>query len=289
MITFFTIPKPFDGHVGLIQTNAIASWLAGCPGAQVILFGDEAGTSEVAARLLVEHVPELERTALGAPRLDDVFERVAERACHPILCFVNTDVIFRGDVTRIASLTAPFLVVGACIDMDVREPVPFDDPEWRARLPTEGRDRGPLALDYFFFSPGVFGSIPPFAIGRARYDNWLVWRALDRRIDVVDGGDILAAVHQRHDYAHLRGGRSEAYRGGDAMRNQSLAGVWCWIHLYSLLDATRRLTPDGSEPLRRRGRLAAQFALRLAGLWNQFWGGDEPLAPENGGRGQRFQ
>ncbi|MGA1770535.1 MAG: hypothetical protein ACO4CP_12130 [Steroidobacteraceae bacterium] len=287
MITFFTVPKRFDGHVGLIQANAIGSWLAACPGAQVILFGEEAGTWDAAAQLGVEHVPEIERTALGAPRVDDVFARVAARARHPILCFANTDVVFRGDVTRIASLVAPFLVVGECIDMDVREPLNFDDPEWRARLPTQGRSRGPLALDYFFFTPGSFGTIPPFALGRARYDNWLVWRGLDRRIDVVDAGELLAAVHQRHDYAHLHGGRSEAYRGADAKRNQSLAGVWCWIHLYSILDATRRLTADGPEPLRRRGRFAAQFALRLAGLWDRFRGRDETLAPGSGGRGKR--
>ena len=28
MLTIFTIPKPFIGHIGVIQRNAIMSWLA---------------------------------------------------------------------------------------------------------------------------------------------------------------------------------------------------------------------------------------------------------------------
>lgn len=272
MISFFTVPKPFEGHVGLIQRNAIGSWLAACPGAEVILLGDEPGTRETAASFGAEHVPVIERTPLGAPRVDDVFARAASRARHQILGFINADIVFRGELARLPSLAAPFLVVGECVDMDVRDPLGFEDPLWRSRLPAEGRSRGPLALDYFFFTPGAFGTIPPFALGRARYDNWLVWRALDRGIDVVDATDTLAAVHQRHDYAHLRGGRSEAYRGADAKRNQSLAGAWCWIHVYGVLDATRRLTPDGLELCRRRGRLTAQLALRLAGLRDRFRG-----------------
>jgi hypothetical protein len=41
MITFFTTPKPFRGHIGVIQRNAIESWKRIHPSAEVILFGDE--------------------------------------------------------------------------------------------------------------------------------------------------------------------------------------------------------------------------------------------------------
>jgi len=48
MITFFTTPKPFRGHIGVIQRNAIHSWKLVHPEAEVILFGNEEGAAEVA-------------------------------------------------------------------------------------------------------------------------------------------------------------------------------------------------------------------------------------------------
>ena len=41
MITFFTTAKPFVGHSGVIQRNALKSWMLVHPFAEVILFGNE--------------------------------------------------------------------------------------------------------------------------------------------------------------------------------------------------------------------------------------------------------
>ena len=40
MITFFTIPKPFEGHIGTIQRNALASWTKVDSAGQVLVLGD---------------------------------------------------------------------------------------------------------------------------------------------------------------------------------------------------------------------------------------------------------
>ena len=53
MFTIFTIPKPFQGHIGTIQRNAIQSWTLLHPRPEIILFGSEAGTAQVAAELRV--------------------------------------------------------------------------------------------------------------------------------------------------------------------------------------------------------------------------------------------
>jgi len=42
MLTLFTVPKAFVGHIGLIQRNAIRSWQACVPDAQIMLFGCDA-------------------------------------------------------------------------------------------------------------------------------------------------------------------------------------------------------------------------------------------------------
>jgi hypothetical protein len=267
MITFFTVPKAFQGLVGVIQRNAIANWLALVPGAQVILFGDETGVAAAATDLGVTHVSDLRRSPHGAPLLDGVMREAHRRAAHRTLALVNADILFGGDVGRVtAGVGEPFLVIGESRDVDIREPLPFDDLQWRQRIPPGGGSRGPLALDYFFFSRGLFGEVPPFALGRARYDNWLVWRALSRRAAIVDATETLEAIHQRHDYGHLPGGRREAYRGLDAQRNQALAGWWCYLHVHGVHDATWTFTPAGLR--RRHGRTGflMQLRTRFAGL-----------------------
>jgi hypothetical protein len=61
MITFFSTPKPFRGHIGVIQRNAIHSWRLVHPGAEVILFGNEEGAAEAAREIGALHKPEVHR------------------------------------------------------------------------------------------------------------------------------------------------------------------------------------------------------------------------------------
>lgn len=265
MITFFTVPKPFVGLTAVLQCNAIGSWLAAIPGAQVFICGDEPGMDAAAQELGVERISEVGRSPSGVPLLDHVFRLVHAAARHELLCFVNADIILSGDLTVLQHLHAPFLMIGESLDVDVGGSVCFADPTWCHAFAKGGQTRGPFAIDYFFFSAGLFGPIPPFAIGRARFDNWLVRRALQRGAMVVDGTEIVQAVHQRHDYGHLAGGRREAYRGADARRNQALAGLWCYVHLHSMLDAQWRLTSRGVQRRSMRFVFLRQFWLRLLG------------------------
>ena len=73
MFTIFAVPKPFQGHIGLIQENAIRSWVALDADHEVILLGDEDGTAEVSRRLGVrpraEHPPQQCRDAARQQRL----------------------------------------------------------------------------------------------------------------------------------------------------------------------------------------------------------------------------
>jgi hypothetical protein len=46
MPTFFTTAKPFPGHDGIIQRNALKSWTRLHPEVEVILFGDEGGAAK---------------------------------------------------------------------------------------------------------------------------------------------------------------------------------------------------------------------------------------------------
>lgn len=274
MISFLAVPKPFTGHIGTIQRNAISSWLHVAPDVQIILFGEESGTADAAAATGAHHVRQVRRSPHGAPLLDDIFRDAARLAVHDTLCFVNADIMFRGNVASAAATAAtmsPFLMIGESVDVPVRIPLAFDRPDWRSHLPLGETNRGPLALDFFFFSRKLFQQMPPFALGRARFDNWLVWRALSQGAAVIDATRSLDAIHQRHDYSHLRGGRREAYRGPDARNNQALAGLWCYLHLHSVLDAPFVLSPEGLRRRSRRFAFLRQLWLRSRGAVTLRW------------------
>jgi len=56
VITIFAMPKPFHGHIEIIQRNAIQSWMRLDPGVELILFGDEHGTAGVCKEFGLRHV-----------------------------------------------------------------------------------------------------------------------------------------------------------------------------------------------------------------------------------------
>jgi len=230
VLTLFSAPKPFDGDVAAIQRRAVASWCA--LGVQVVLLGDEGGVAEAARELGAEHASGLERTTHGTPRLDSAFSLADRVARFPVRSFVNADVVLGSDLlaaTRIVSERASrFLVVGQTVE--------------------DGKLRGAAALDWFVFPAGNFGDVPPFAIGRACYDNWLIWKGRQVGI-VVDATPNVRAVHQAHGYDHVEGGMDEAYYGAEAARNLELAGGKS--RLYTLHDASHVLR--GGELRRNYG------------------------------------
>lgn len=260
MITFFTIPKGFSGRSDWIQRNAVGSWTRVVPDGQVILFGDDPGVAEAAAELGVEHIPELERTEFGTPRLDGAFSRAREAARSPLLCFVNADIVllddFRSAALRIAGL-APLLAVGETWDTAVDGPLDFTG-DWQRqlrRLAKTGNRRGAGALDYFLYTPDVYDELPPFAVGRFGFDNWLIWKARDRGAVVIDATPSVRGIHQRHDYSHLAGGGAVMRTSDEANRNLRLIGSKS--RLYTRYDATHVL---GRGRLRRNA--LATFRLK---------------------------
>jgi hypothetical protein len=123
MLTLFTTAKPFEGHSGIIQRNALKSWRLLHPDVEVILFGDDAGSAEIAKELGLRHEPFVERNSFGTKRLDYIFGRAQELARHDFLCYCNCDIIllpeFCQTLKRVADTHPRFLMVGRRWDMDI--------------------------------------------------------------------------------------------------------------------------------------------------------------------------
>jgi hypothetical protein len=264
MLTVFTAPKPFTGHIGVIQRNAIRSWMRLHEEIEIILFGTDEGVADVARELKVQHEPEVPRNKFGSMLVSGMFARAQKMARHETLCYVNCDIVLTEDfanaLAQVRKAHEEFLMVGRRWDMDITDPLEFERPHWRTELRNrtlrDGKQRGSDWIDYFAFSRGLYGpDMPEFAIGRTCWDNWLVWKVLDQKKPVVDASAVVVAIHQNHDYSHHPLGERGAWHGEEAGRNAELAGGWG--HLRTTADATLTATPNGlSGNARRHGRWA---------------------------------
>ena len=231
MLTLFTTPKPFVGHVAVIQRNALQSWKCLHPDVEVILFGNEEAAAEVCRELGIRHVPEVRRNGYGTKYLAGIFDRAQELAAHDVLCYANCDILlmddFRRAVETVSSVQKNFLLAGRRWDVDIQAPLDFQRPGWedavRHLALQTNRQRPAQWIDYFVFSKGLYyQKVPEFVIGRPGWDNWLIWYALCLRAAVVDLSRDVCAVHQNHDYSYHPQGESGVWQGEEAQENYRL-------------------------------------------------------------------
>src|SRR5258708_23484478 len=111
MLTIFATPKAFRGHIDVIQRNAIKSWTLLSINPEIILFGDDQGTPEVAREFGLQHIPAVARSDSGAPLVNDLFAQAERLSRNNLLCYANADILLLSDfasaVERIARLHYP--------------------------------------------------------------------------------------------------------------------------------------------------------------------------------------
>src|SRR5260370_31847169 len=90
ILTIFSAPKAFAGHVGIIQENAIRSWLSLKPTPKIILFGDDAGTAGFARGLGVQVVTAVETNSHGTPLVSNMFSQADSLAVGGWVAFVRS-------------------------------------------------------------------------------------------------------------------------------------------------------------------------------------------------------
>jgi FkbM family methyltransferase len=232
-LTIFAVPKAFKGHEAVIQKNAIRSWACLDPKPEIILMGNDFGVREMALEVGARHIPDIATNEFGTPLVDDIFRKAWDAAENDILAYVNADIIlmhdFQAAAQKVAEQFPEFLVIGRRWDLPVWEEIDFHSPEWMETLSKDIQENGFLhpetGLDYFIHPRGLWRGMPPFALGRTAWDNWLVKRPFEDEIPIIDGTDFITAVHQDHGYDHCRGGREGAWRGVEALRNRAMAGT----------------------------------------------------------------
>lgn len=254
MFTIFAIPKPFHGHIGVIQRNAITSWTLLRPHPEIILFGNEEGTEELSHELNLKHIPGIARNPFGTPLLNDLFEQAEKNSTRGLMCYVNADILllseFQSELQKIAAKFKTFLAVSKRINLEIREPIVFES-DWQSEIKRVAAQIGSpgdhTSIDVFAFPRNTYPEIPDFGIGRLWFDQWLIKSARQRRVPVIDLSLIAPVLHQNHDYNHVRGGADWVWQGEEAAHNLRLYGGI--EHAYTLLDVTHELSAD--DKLRR--------------------------------------
>jgi hypothetical protein len=275
-LTIFTAPKPFtDAHINVIQRNALATWTR-LPDVEVLLIGEEAGMAEAAREFGLHHLPNVRRNETGTPLVSSIFALARQAGSSPLLAYVNADVLLLPDFVAAARTMAAqaerFLLVSQRWDLDVTEPLEFSD-GWQNRLRSAVHGRGrlhpPAGSDYFVFPRECFTDIPDFAIGRAGWDNWMIYEARRRKWPVVDATHDVTIIHQSHDYRHLPGGQPH-YKLPESGENIRLAGGRETTR-FTLLDADRRLADGRLRPRRWTGGTLRRFVESYPLLaWNNY-------------------
>ena len=184
-ITLFTAPKPFtDPHIDLIQRNAIRSWLQLNKDVDIILIGEEPGLAEVAVEYQVTHLSGVERNEWGTPQVDSIFQLAREVNDNQILAYVNADIILPPDLIDVAREVCrredQFLIVGRRWDIEIKNKIKFHDgwvEDIQSEVNRKGKLHGSAGIDFFIFPRDVFVEVPPFAVGRAGWDNWMIYQA----------------------------------------------------------------------------------------------------------------
>src|SRR5215510_5606772 len=251
MLTIFATPKPFRGHVAVIQRNAIRSWTLLRPVCEIILMGNDEGTADVAAEFGLRYVPDVARNTFGTPLVSDLFKQAQQLSVNNLFCYVNSDIILMSDfmeaIQRVVDQKSRFLLVGHRWNLDVTEVLEFKS-DWEEKLQSQVKKfatlAGVSAIDFFVFPRDLLGEIPPFAVGRPAWDNWMLYRARSLSVPLIDATPVVMAVHQKHDYSHHPHG--SLWKGDELLANAKLVGGA--EYQFILCDATHVLTPYKLRP-----------------------------------------
>jgi hypothetical protein len=248
---------PDDADTAVVrqaQRNAVFSWKNIRPQCHVVLFGNERGTSQLAAELQVTHVVDVPRGPGNLPLVNELFARAESLAAKlvgvKVLLYVNADIVLTDELPRavLRALaergTRPLLLMGKrynSVNFRTRDLATVDG-SWQAlvrgaasAVPRDyNHNNNRWAIDYFAFTPGAFGalptSVPPFSLGIAVFDNWLVHSLIAHKAFVVDASLVVPAVHQSHPISPMTP-EKQALKD----RNTQLAKQW----YYGRIDAAR--------------------------------------------------
>jgi len=175
-----------------------------------------------------------------------MFQVVRKNSRSDNLCIINTDMILMDDflqaAQQVVKLKEHFVLLSQRWDLDMEAPIEFTQ-GWEEKLRSSIHGNGilhrPAGSDFFLFPRSCYDEVPDFAIGRAGWDNWMIYKAHEEKWPIIDGTPSITLIHQNHDYSHLPDSKPH-YTLPETNENIRLAGGEPVIR-YTIVDSTYSL------------------------------------------------
>lgn len=139
------------------------------------------------------------------------------------------------------------MLVGERQDIDITNKIDFSNNGWEANIReyagSHWNQKYCGGMDYFIFPKKCLEIIPPFAVGRGGWDNWIIYHARKNKIPVIDGTRQILVIHQNHDYNHIKNKTGPQWEGPETEQNYRLAGNI--RHFWQITDANWLLEEKG--------------------------------------------
>lgn len=212
--TLLTLFTTFNDVISrrAIHNNTLHNWASLGDDVRVVMYID---VDEVASNLTVtalalgycvRYVP-LYRQRL--PVVRSMFQDVATQFRSTFYAYANSDILFDGSLvytvrgvarTSYANIyrTTGILLIGKRTNVDVNVIRDTYHPNHVQRLKKQGKAFLSVAQDYFITTATGYPwqRVPDLVVGRPGFDNYLVIKAIDWNVTVIDATDSLTAVHQ---------------------------------------------------------------------------------------------
>lgn len=193
--------------------NSVSSWRLIFEDARVVLFGEYL-SRQVGQQIEYRNVS----TKAGLPLISDMFNQVYSfRHAGPFL-FINSDIIVTqslraavGVLEMVHSQSRQgYLAVGQRTEIASSSgTLVGETDDWESLIRKENPKEHLLpacGADWFLFNQYAFYNvnIPPFVVARTAYDNWLIFDAIKRGVQVVNCTGSVTVFHQRHPEQKVR-------------------------------------------------------------------------------------
>lgn len=246
--TIFSIPKlSSNSIINDIQDNAVHSWKnqGDC---NILIIGDGKQLSD---KYCVDYVKNVNRNKYGTPILNNAFQIAINKFPNSLFfMYTNCDIVYPHKITPIINDVynkyPNFLIVGRRTDINEFPPDilnssnSFSSTKWCEYANLNGKLHIWSGIDYFIFNRDFIKilQMPEFVVGRIGFDNWIIGKAKQIGITVIDATSRILAIHQNHGYEHVLGGKDWTRNGPEALENLKLASG---VPLLTIKDADIKL------------------------------------------------
>ncbi len=220
MITIYTSFRSFKHKVyDKIQRDACDSWVALDPQPQVIVVGDEPGTSDICKKYKFKQIKTVRQSEAETPYVNSMIDLSEQHAVNDTMLLCAGDIIIGQETINIAKAVKKqlkeFCVCARKMHVIKKANGKIKLERWATWQ----------AGDYFLHSKGLFAGMPDFLIGRFLVERWMYRWACNKN-GLVDATGIVSVLHQNHPRDFKPANKEVAWNAKIYQENEFPVNKW---------------------------------------------------------------